>query len=261
MVMRKIRQSKNTMRLPLIIMTIILAFGLVGSFALWSAPNLTSPTQVQPLTLEQKIANDIASIENLEEALNQKPKDFGILQSLANRQYDLGSLYVEANNTEKSTEVFAKAVENYLAALENAPENLNAEGKANILTDAAYCAWNSNQVDQAEALFKQAIEVDPKHVNAQYNYSIFLAFQKQNYDRAIDQLNNLKSILASDDPKVNDVNALIENIKGLSQVPANTGGDNLPEGHPQVNTGKELNPHSIPNPAENTEEKPAGSGN
>ena len=117
MVMQKIRHSKKKMRVPLIIMVIMLAVGLVGSFAIWSSPNVggTAGNEIQP---EEQIKNLQISIDSLEKDLEENPKDFSVVKSLADARYR--SRTICPNNDRESMEVFAKGLENYLSALDYA---------------------------------------------------------------------------------------------------------------------------------------------
>lgn len=223
MVMRKIRQSKKTMRLPLIIMTIVLAFGLVGSFAIWSSPNVDTPSAQNEPTAEEQIKNLQLSIDTWEESLKQTPKDFGLLKSLADVRYEQGQLYVQNGNNDKAKEVFAKSLENYLSALDNAPRELNNKGKADIMVNAAGAASSAGQDSTANAFYQEAVKLVPDDFTTRYNYILYLALQKQDFDLANKELDSYRASLPTGDSRIADVDKLkkgLEEIKKAAKTPA-----------------------------------------
>jgi len=218
MVMRRIRHSKKTMRLPLIIMTLILGFGLVGSFAIWSAPNVNTNGNKAQITPEEQIANLQASIDTWEKSLQDTPKDFSLLKSLADVRYEQAGLYVQTENYDKSQEVFQKSLENYLAALDNAPEELNNKGKADIMVQAATCAWHSSQNEVADALFQQAKGLVPDDFDTIYSYVLFLALGKQDFPQAKSELEAYKGTLKAGDALIAEIDQYIKGIEDLENA-------------------------------------------
>lgn len=219
MVMQAIRHGKNKMRGPLIIMVIVLAVGLVGSFAIWSSPsvnnNASGSGEVNP---EEQIKNLQVSIDSMEKELAEKPKDFSVLKSLADVRSQQGGFYAQINDAEKSKEVFAKGLENYLAALDNAPAEINEQGKADIMVSAAYCASNSEQDNTAGALYQQAIELVPEDFTARYNYVLFLAFYLQDINKAKEEITKYKAVLKDGDERIAQADQLLSAIETLEQA-------------------------------------------
>lgn len=218
MVMQAIRRGKNKMRGPLIIMVIVLAFGLVGSFAIWSSPdmnnNQTGTGEVNP---EEQIKNLQISIDSMEKELAEKPKDFSLLKSLADVKTKQGGFYAQIDDQEKSKEVFAGGLENYLAALENAPAELNEKGQADIMLSAAFCASNSEQDNVAGSLYQEAIKLVPEDFTARYNYVLFLAFYLQDLNKAKAEIADYKSILKDGDERIAQADQLLSAIEALEQ--------------------------------------------
>ncbi len=212
MVMQKIRRSKKKMRVPLIIMVAVLGFGLIASFAKWSSPdtnndNASGQTQITP---DQQIKNLQLSIDSLGKNLESKPKDYNLLRSLADVRNQQAGLYAQAGNEEKSKEVFAKAIENYLMSLDNAPAELTAQGKAEILVKAAYCASSSNQTGTAGALYQKAIEMAPEDFNSRSQYVVFLALYHQDIKAAKAELTKYKALLKKDDERIAQADQLMK---------------------------------------------------
>lgn len=216
MVMTKIRRSKNKMRVPLIIMTAVLAFGLVGSFAIWSSPNLKNNASGQNQTPEEKIKNYQASIDTWETSLKEKPKDFSLLRSLADVRFEQAQLYVETGDNNKSKEVFAKSLENYLLAMDNAPAEINNKGRADLMVRAAYCASASGENNLAGHMFQEAVKLVPEDYETRSNYTIFLVMQ-QNFAGAKDELTKYKALLKEGDPLIAQVDQMIKGIEDIEK--------------------------------------------
>lgn len=217
MVIQTIRRSKRKMRWPLIIMVVMLAVGLVGSFAIWSSPNLggSTGTEIKP---EDQIKNLQVSIDSLEEDLKEKPKDFSIIKSLADVRYQQAGLYAQINDQEKSVEVFKKGLENYLSALDYAPEELNEKGRADIMVQAAFCASSSNQGSVAGTLYQEAVKLVPEDFNIRYNYVLFLAFYQQNIQGAKEEIGRYKALLKDGDERIAQADQLLEVIEALEEA-------------------------------------------
>lgn len=218
MVMQAIRRGKNKMRGPLIIMVVVLAVGLVGSFAIWSSPDIgnTQPGagEINP---EEQIKNLQISIDSMEKDLTEKPKDFSLLRSLADVKAKQGGLYAQIGEQEKSKEVFAKGLENYLGALENAPAEINEKGKADIILGAAFCASNSEQDKMAGSLYQDAIKLIPEDFTARYNYVLYLAFYLGDLNMAKAEIVDYKNILKDGDERIAQADQLLSAIEALEQ--------------------------------------------
>lgn len=217
MVMQAIRRGKNKMRGPLIIMVIVLTVGLIGSFAIWSSPSMNNASGNGEIDPEDQIKNLQVSIDSMEKELEEKPKDFSVLRSLADIRSQQGGLYAQINDAEKSKEVFAKGLENYLSALDNVPEETNEQGKADIMVSAAYCASNSEQENAAGALYQQAIELVPEDFTARYNYVLFLAFYLQDINGAKEEMGRYKALLPDGDERLAQADQLLSVIEALEE--------------------------------------------
>jgi len=218
MVMQAIRRGKNKMRGPLIIMVVVLAVGLVGSFAIWSSPSMNNNAagngEVNP---EEQIKNLQVSIDSMEKDLAEKPKDYSLLKGLADIRTQQGGFYAQINDAAKSKEVFAKGLENYISALDNAPAEINEQGQADIMLAAAYCASNSEQDNVAGSLYQQAIKLVPEDFTARYNYVLFLAFYLQDLNKAKEEIANYKAILKDGDERIAQADQLLSAIEALEE--------------------------------------------
>lgn len=219
MVMKKIRQSKTTMRVPFIIMTIVLAVGMVGSFAIWSSPNMQNNVgKTKTATTDDQIKNLQSSITTLETSLKETPKDYSTLTGLAESQYKLGELYFQANKQDQGRAVIAKSLENYLLAMDNAPKELNNKGQADLMVKAANAAWYAGQESTSDALYQQAMKLVPDDFSVMYQYAIYLALNKRDFANAKKELEAYKAKLPTGDSRIANVDKLIEGIAQIEKA-------------------------------------------
>lgn len=214
--MKFFRKNNKTIFL---IFTPLLAVGLVLSFTIWSSPqpannqggtsgNTASRTASAQQNIIQKMLTDIRQYE---QALKANPDNTTILVDLGNKAYDLGAEYLfELQNVEKGTKYFKKATEAYQKVVE-----LGA-ADANVMTDLATAAMYSGQNELAEEFFKKAIETDAEHINSKVNYGYFLAFVKQEYDKALEQWEAALALNPDPDTK-NRINSWKQEIKNRQQ--------------------------------------------
>ncbi|MCR6544469.1 tetratricopeptide repeat protein [Dehalobacterium formicoaceticum] len=219
MVMQAIRRSKNKMRVPLIIMVAILAFGLVGSFAIWSSPNLNlNNAQGKGEVDPQAMVNSLqTSIDQLEKDLAKNPQDFTTLKNLGEVRSQQGGFYLQLNDKDKSKEVFAKGLDNYLLALEHKPQELNNQGQADLMVAAAYCASNAEQENTAGPLYQKAVQLAPQDFNARSNYVIYQAFYLRDIEGAKKEITAYKGLLPEGDGRIAQADQLSGLIESLEQ--------------------------------------------
>ncbi|MCW2279354.1 tetratricopeptide repeat protein [Heliophilum fasciatum] len=165
-------------------LAILVAVGLVGSTmaGIFYLPESTPPEAATPVNddaalanLESTWLNELPALEAATKQAGAKGQDW---MALANKRYDLGELAMERNQPEASSAYYAQAVEAYQQALKQLPDDVNAR------VDLATAAFYSQQLDVAEKNFKQALAKDPKHVQGQINYGIFLAIARQDVPAA-----------------------------------------------------------------------------
>ncbi|GAW93046.1 tetratricopeptide repeat protein [Calderihabitans maritimus] len=189
--MKLFRRNKRAAKVPFIILVVALSVGLVGSFTIWSVPQIRVNRAPRPVNTNPPVTgsreNDVVqklltNIRQYEQVLKANPDNLEVLVDLGNDHYDLGVIYAgELNQPEKAFEHFAKATEAYQKAISIDPENIN------VRVDLATAAFYSNQYDLAEEHFKKAIEQDPNFINARRNYGVFLAQARGDYEGAIAQ--------------------------------------------------------------------------
>ncbi|WP_366924797.1 tetratricopeptide repeat protein [Metallumcola ferriviriculae] len=199
-----------------IILTPLLAVGLVLSFTIWSAPSITNSNgnhQVKqggpPVQQDDALVEELTNIRRYEQALKANPDNHTMLIDLGNAAYDVGLKYFETQQVENGIKYFNKAVEAYQNSLEI------GEADPNVMTDLATAAMYSGQDQVAEEYFKKAIEMDDSHIYAKMNYGVFLANVKQDYAKAVEQWQ--KVVAESTDPDLKSrAQTLISNAQANS---------------------------------------------
>lgn len=198
------RTSRRKMNQRMVYTVIILA---VGGLVLSSAIAYFGTGPVIPNTGDQSSATAIANLEyqigQYETSLEKAPDNFFLLTQLGNSYYQLGQEYGRVPNEEKAIESFAKAIEPYGKALELEPEDVN------VRVDRATAAYYSGSYDLAEQEYIKSIEIDGTHVNAQFNYGVFLYFARNNSVKAIEQWNKVIELNPADSQLLSAARSLI----------------------------------------------------
>lgn len=185
-----IRRSTKKNKLFYLILAIVLSVGLVGSFAIWSSPdvsqnNISKENQQAPE--DGQIAEPqtlLAEVEKCEKLLQNDPGNQETLLQLGRTRYYLGNYYLNSNEMEKAIPHFRQAVSVFQQAMEKDPQNVD------LRIDLGTAAFLSGQEQIAEQNFQKAIELDPSSADAHYKYGIFL-MQKKDFAGAIKQWNTV----------------------------------------------------------------------
>jgi tetratricopeptide (TPR) repeat protein len=177
------RTSRNKKNHTMVVIVIIIAASglLLSSVVAYLGSNNFVPG-VDPSTNNQAYIADMQyQIGQLEDSLEKAPGNVYLLTQLGNSYYQLAVLYNATVDEEQTKASFAKALEPYGLALEIEPENVD------VRVDRAVAAFWSDNLDLAEEEFDKAIEINPIHVKAYFNYGIFLLLGRNNAPRAIEQ--------------------------------------------------------------------------
>ncbi len=183
MFMQRIRQGTKKHGKLLIVIVVILAVGLVGSFAVWGAGSNTGRQPAEATTAEQ-IAQYEGYIASNEPAAGAQI-DFSTASSMANLYSTLASLCatqageetdaaMATQYSDKATDAATKANDYYQIQLDTAPETLNDAGRAQILAGKAAALSYLQQADEAKALYQEVVTLDPTNINYAYSYVYFL---------------------------------------------------------------------------------------
>lgn len=193
--MTSLRRLTKTRPVLGIIFVIVLAIGLIGSYAIFAMPQVPNVNQYQagqntnPSKQEKEIQEAVqeqisklqGDISSLKKEVKAKPDAVDKVLELAQNQYYLGSLYHFSNDHKKAAEFFEASISSYQKVLE-----LNPEEKGINLRLAEIAMYIGNN-KMAEENFKAAIKADPDDNNARLTYGIYLSSLKGDYKGAIKQ--------------------------------------------------------------------------
>lgn len=202
MFMTKLRSTKHNNRIWWIIVVVVLGFGLVGSYAVWTGGgSISSSNNVQPnantkvdkkAEAEKSIVDQRNSIAQIVTRLKtaKDAQEIGSLNlALGNYHYDIGQVYTfQLQKDKEGAAEFKLAADAYKEAVKYDTKN------ADLRVDYATTAMYSSQNDLAKEQFEEAIKIDAKHLNAHFNYAVFLANALEKYPEALAQLTISKQI-------------------------------------------------------------------
>jgi tetratricopeptide (TPR) repeat protein len=143
------------------------------------------------------IISDLRSrISRYEAILETSPDNLSLLITLGNSYYQLGQAYADSGNQEAAAAGFAGAVEPYGRALAINPQDVNAR------VDRAVAAFRSGSLDLAEQEFREAINIDPTHPKAFFNYGVFLLIGRGQPSQAAEQWQRVIELNPPNDPQL-----------------------------------------------------------
>lgn len=114
----------------------------------------------------------------LEQQVAQAPDDVELRLDLANAYYDLG-VVAQQSAPEAVAGHFQNALEHYQEVLKTKADD------AKILVDAATAAYYAGDNSLAEEYFQKALSINPDYLNGLVNYGLFLVYAKNDVDQAI----------------------------------------------------------------------------
>ncbi|NLM52819.1 MAG: hypothetical protein GX197_08400 [Firmicutes bacterium] len=183
---KKTASAKNFMtsmkknKAAVYILVFLIAGGLILSSLIAVFANPVANRE-EPLDYESQIAQINDLIAQYEEKLADTPEDVSLLTQLGYAYYNLGVLYTLTEEGEKATTSFINAMDTYGKALELEPENVN------LHVDRAVAAYYAGEMELADTEFQQAIELDPEHAVARYQYGVFLYYGANKPEEALAQ--------------------------------------------------------------------------
>lgn len=154
------------------------------------------------------------------EDLKANPDDYSANYSLANTLYEYATQLVNDDAATALT-YYEEAGGLYLKALENAPADLNDQGKANMYSKAGACYSVAGNNEEAEKNFKAAVELAPADLDTNVIYARHLVSLGE-YDAAQQVMTELVEN-ADDEQVVASANSIIEQIKTAKDGAANAG--------------------------------------
>lgn len=203
-VLGKIRSSKRAAKIAFIILTVVLGAGLVGSFAIWSSPQIpTSPADYQE---ESQPGLELAA-RQYEARLKDNPEDIQSLSSLAGIYLELGKMARRQQNFGEAGNYFTLAAEKYKLLVAKEPENTSfrlalAEASAEV-----------GDYNLAEENYRELLKLDPQNPQVRLNYGLFLYQYRNDEAGAVEQWEAGLKLQPGGDVE-NQLKGLIDMVRG-----------------------------------------------
>lgn len=210
--LRRIK-SKKSFRVFLVIGIAVLSVGLVGSFAIWSLPNLSSSqaNDKSPTDSSEQYQQLEEQIAQLEKSVAEKKNDPKLLEKLGNAYYDLGyQMFMDKGDAKTVAANLDSALKNYEAALELDPDNVP------LILQAASTATGVADTDKAEAFYKKALAIEPNAPENRLAYANFLLYVSNDYDGAKKELQTALTLKPDKDTKLG-IEAMLEQVDQLEK--------------------------------------------
>jgi cytochrome c-type biogenesis protein CcmH/NrfG len=130
-----------------------------------SKPRMTQEALPMDVPQDSSPMEVASKIQTLKEAIKKDPKDLSAL-------VELGNLFFDSNQPKEAIEAYSQ----YLAIKPDNPD---------VRTDMGIMFRKLGDFDKAIDEFRKAVQIDPKHLNSQYNIGIVLLHDKRDIKGAI----------------------------------------------------------------------------
>lgn len=222
MFMESLRQSKKKHRNLMLVVVLVLAVSLVGSFAIWQSPSGQGGSGSE----SDNTAQYQAALQSVQTAIDTKLAEVGegntpdfatasAIGELYATAYQYNSMLEDAQNAVIAAN---QAAVYYELALQQAPAELNEQGLANYkaLTGTYYLV--SNQFDKAGSYLKEALDVMPEDYQLNYSYAMYL-MRMNKTDEAIAHLTSYRATLEDGGETAQQVDSLIALLNAMQNPP------------------------------------------
>ena len=186
MFMQKIRHATYKHRTVLIVVVVLLAVGLVGSFAVWGAADSPSANNTNDMTTLEQIELYESYIAQTLPAEGEE-LTYDTAGTVAALYMNLYSLYATARNEalnddsdladeyyDQSIASAVSAAEYYQLQLDNATENTTDYEKAGVMGNKAMALACSGDGEAAQSVFDEALALAPNNYDLAVNYLSFV---------------------------------------------------------------------------------------
>jgi len=213
--------TKKNFRIGLIILTVVLCLGLVGTYFAYLPVLLFSKGNAEGEGAHADYDYEYENLENrikeYEAQLKEKPEDVEILWNLGNAYYDLGiRKLVEGKEISEGTDSLKKSLEIYEKAVKIKPDD------AKIWGQAAGAAYYVGDMEKAEKYYREALSLDPESIDMRINYGQFLLYGKNDMAGAKAQWQKALS-RAKDESTKQALEAMLEQVEELEKQQAQNG--------------------------------------
>ncbi len=213
MSIQSMRHITKTKRWIMVSIIVILIAGLLISYAVWSSPDHLNSGNTD--TTQAKIDAYTQSISSQETELANNPEDFSTLSTLGELYYNLGE--AQASSTDLNVKTgsktsFNKSAGYYNDALNNAPENLNDKGKANLLMKVGVSYLAGGDTDNGNKYLRQGLEAAPTDYDNNVLFAQLMFYQGR-IAEAQAALEYYKSLLPAGDSNIANIDSLLQQIE------------------------------------------------
>lgn len=211
MTMEDMRRGIKRHRKAVLIVVIVLAAGLVSSFAFLGA-NKTDFDALRDTSTNG--ANIQAQIEALKEAVADASKPegsewtFSENKNMADLYKSLAEAYLKLNDVTNMGAAAAQAAIYYQGALDTAPTELNDKGKADIYASQGLMHFFAGDNDASRGAFASALQLAPSDIEINYQYA-YIIYGLDGLEAAVAFLNDYKESLPEDDANRTTVDNII----------------------------------------------------
>jgi tetratricopeptide (TPR) repeat protein len=206
--MQKIRRATKKHSKLLIVIVVLLAIGLVGSFAVWGSDR-GAYSGGDNISIAEQISQTEAYIAEYEPGQDQQI-DFSTASSMASMYMQLLQFYYSGANEiaatdpaaanaymDKLTVAATKAADYYQKQLELAPDTLNDFGRAQILAGKASALFYIDGMDEAKSLYEEALNLAPESLEIAVGY-LSLIYNIDGLDAAQDYADQYMALVGEE---------------------------------------------------------------
>lgn len=222
MTMEDMRRGIKRHRKVVLIVVIVLAAGLVSSFAFMGA-NKTDFSALKNTGADG--ANIQAQVDALKEAITDASKPegaewtFSENRNMAELYKSLAEAYLKLNDSANMASAASQAAKYYQGSLDTAPAELNDKGKADIYASQGLMYFFAGQNDPSRAAFVSALKLAPSDIEINYQYA-YVIYGLEGLDAAVAFLNEYKESLPQDDANRTTVDNIIAQWTAYEQEAA-----------------------------------------
>ncbi len=211
MSIQSMRNATQKNRWIMIIIAVLLIAGILITYAVSSSVGGTGLTD-QEANVEQQIQYYQQAVAALEEELANQPNDYSTLTQLGENYYNLAVMQGANGDSEGMDASLKAGIGYYQDALNNAPENLNDLGKAELDMKIGGMYFYTTEKDTGYEYMREAVNLVPENYDINVTYAYYLWMDGQ-YEQAIAVLEVLKDVLPADDEHAADLDTTLADLK------------------------------------------------
>ncbi len=244
MFMQRIRRATYKHRKLLIVVVAVLCIGMVSSFAYWNSDSNKGGSSTEVSAADQVAAYETYIADN--EPADMSSVDYGGATGMASMYMQLSEYCLKAYSealaagsaqaadySARSRDAAAKAAAYYLMATDLAPDTMNDLAIAQLYTNRANALFYAGELDQARALFEEAVAKEPDEFSVHGSYAGFI-FNVDGLEAAEAYLNAYMAELDTASENYASAEELLNRYRFLNDVYGMGGGATPAEPEPEA---------------------------